>query len=269
MTILRSGRIWARCDGGPHGFLSIAAHAHADALSVEVRHDGVDILADPGTFCYHGEPQWRSYFRSTLGHNTLELGGRDQSVSGGPFLWTRHAVTKVLTVETPPTGASRWTAAHDGYAPAAHRRTVELDGTVLKIIDEVLGEGGAAGRLAFHFGPSVTVTLDGTTARLSWPAPLGATGTASGAFGAAASGSASAGVSDPLVGRVSGSLAAGGGGVRSAVMELPPELSWIAHRGETEPPLGWYSAGFGRKEPSTTLVGSGTPGHLTTLLRFS
>ena len=31
-------------DVGPHGYLSIAAHAHADALSVEVRHDGVDIL---------------------------------------------------------------------------------------------------------------------------------------------------------------------------------------------------------------------------------
>ena len=41
--------IWCRCDGGPHGFLSIAAHAHADALSLEVRHDGVDLLADPGT----------------------------------------------------------------------------------------------------------------------------------------------------------------------------------------------------------------------------
>jgi len=57
--------------------------------------------------------------------------------------------------------------------------------------------------------------------------------------------------------------------VHTAVMELPSELSWTAHRGEIDPPLGWYSAGFGRKEPSTTLVGSGTPGHLTTLLRFS
>ena len=85
------GEIWCRCDGGPHGFLSIAAHAHADALSVEVRHDGVDVLADPGTYCYHGQPEWRSYFRSTLGHNTLELDGADQSTSGGPFLWTRHA----------------------------------------------------------------------------------------------------------------------------------------------------------------------------------
>src|SRR5439155_507878 len=66
MTILRTPatdepEIWVRCDGGPHGFLSIAAHAHADALSVEVRHGGVDVLADPGTYCYHGEPEWRQY----------------------------------------------------------------------------------------------------------------------------------------------------------------------------------------------------------------
>ena len=66
--------IWCRCDAGPHGFLSIAAHAHADALAVEVRYDGMDVLADPGTYCYHGEPRWRSYFRSTLAHNTIEVG---------------------------------------------------------------------------------------------------------------------------------------------------------------------------------------------------
>ena len=76
VTLLRTDgtqapEIWCRLDGGPHGFLSIAAHAHADALSVEVRYGGVDVLADPGTYCYHGEPAWRSYFRSTIAHNTL------------------------------------------------------------------------------------------------------------------------------------------------------------------------------------------------------
>ena len=82
--------IWCRCDGGPHGFLSIAAHAHADALSVEVRHDGVDILADPGTYCYHGEPEWREWFRSTAAHNTVEIGGVSQAVG-----WS-------LSLEHPP-----------------------------------------------------------------------------------------------------------------------------------------------------------------------
>ncbi|QRP45454.1 alginate lyase family protein [Amycolatopsis sp. FDAARGOS 1241] len=226
MTILRTPagepeEIWCRCDGGPHGFLAIAAHAHADALSLEVRHDGVNILADPGTYCYHGEPEWRSYFRSTLGHNTLQLGGTDQSASGGPFLWTRHARTRTLAV-----GPVRWRAEHDGYAPAVHRRCVELADRALTIVDEVEGDLSLPAKLAFHLGPLVEVTLEGSTARLSWPG-------------------------------------------HTATLDLPAELAWTAHRGETNPPLGWYSAGFGRREPATTLLGSGPAAPaFTTTLRF-
>lgn len=227
LTILRAGDVWCRCDGGPHGFLSIAAHAHADALSLEVRHRGVDILADPGTFCYHGQAAWRSYFRSTLGHNTLELGEHDQSVSGGPFLWTRHAQSKVVSVRTPKTGAARWCAEHDGYRPLVHRRSVELDESELKIVDEVRGTRRHPCRLAFHFGPTVEVHTEGIEAELTWP-----------------------------------------GG--RAVLTLPEALSWRAHRGETDPPLGWYSPGFGRREPAFVLVGTGftTEKALTTALRF-
>ncbi|HEY2063216.1 MAG TPA: alginate lyase family protein [Amycolatopsis sp.] len=227
LTILRTpsgepGEIWCRCDGGPHGFLAIAAHAHADALSLEVRHDGVDILADPGTYCYHGEPEWRSYFRSTLGHNTLELGGTDQSASGGPFLWTRHANTRTLAV-----GPVRWRAEHDGYAPAVHRRCVELAGRTLTVVDEVESGTPLPARLVFHLGPLVEVSLDGAVAKLAWPG-------------------------------------------HTAALELPGGLAWTAHRGETNPPLGWYSAGFGRREPATTLVGQGfITEPLTTVLRFT
>ena len=114
MTLLRTtgeNEIWCRCDGGPHGYLSIAAHAHADALSVEVRYAGVDILADPGTYCYHGEPAWRSYFRSTIAHNTAELGGRSQSSEGGPFMWVRHAQAREIEV-IDDGDIARWTAEH-------------------------------------------------------------------------------------------------------------------------------------------------------------
>ncbi len=83
-TIRRSGAV---ATAVAHGFLSIAAHAHADALSVELRYGGVDIFADPGTYCYHGEPEWRSYFRSTIAHNTVEVDGQNQSADGGAFLW--------------------------------------------------------------------------------------------------------------------------------------------------------------------------------------
>ncbi|GGU85869.1 hypothetical protein GCM10010502_42730 [Kitasatospora aureofaciens] len=234
MTILRGpGEIWCRCDGGPHGFLSIAAHAHADALSLEVRHDGVDVLADPGTYCYHGQPEWRRYFRSTRGHNTLEVDGEDQSLSGGPFLWTRHARTRVLVADTSDPGVARWCAEHDGYRPSVHRRRVELTAASreLRVVDELRGPRRAV-RLAFHLGPEVTADLTGHRAVLTWTRD---------------------------------------GEDRSAVLDLPGQLSWQAHRGETDPPLGWYSAGFGRREPATTLVGTGfadgTQG-FTTVLGF-
>jgi hypothetical protein len=240
MTILRGpGEIWCRCDGGPHGFLSIAAHAHADALSVEVRHDGVDVLADPGTYCYHGQPEWRQYFRSTLGHNTLQLDGGDQSVSGGPFLWTRHAKSRVLAVDTSGTsdgGTARWCAEHDGYQRFVHRRRVELAAASqeLRVVDEVRGRHSPRRevRLAFHLGPAIAADLVGNRAVLTWSRD---------------------------------------GEDRSAVLDLPGQLNWQAHRGETAPPLGWYSPGFGRKEPSTTLVGTGFAdgtSKFTTVLRF-
>ncbi|MEU7340050.1 alginate lyase family protein [Streptomyces sp. NPDC007074] len=234
MTILRGPEeIWCRCDGGPHGFLSIAAHAHADALSVEVRHDGVDVLADPGTFCYHGQPAWRRYFRSTLGHNTLQLDDADQSVSGGPFLWTRQARSRVLAADPSGDGVARWSAEHDGYQRTVHRRRVELTPTSreLRIVDEVRGTGRAA-RLAFHLGPAIGVELTESRAVLTWTRD---------------------------------------GEDRSAALDLPGGLSWRAHRGESDPPLGWYSAGFGRKEPATTLVGTGFAdgtAEFTTVLRF-
>ncbi|WP_151482257.1 heparinase II/III family protein [Streptomyces albicerus] len=240
MTILRGPEeIWCRSDGGPHGFLSIAAHAHADALSVEVRHDGVDVLADAGTYCYHGQPQWRQYFRSTLGHNTLQLDGSDQSVSGGPFLWTRHATSRVLAADTSGTsdgGTARWCAEHDGYQRSMHRRRVELTAASqeLRVVDEVRGQHSPRRdvRLAFHLGPAIAADLVGNRAVLTW-------------------------------------IREGEG--RSAVLDLPGQLSWRAHRGETDPPLGWYSPGFGRKEPTTTLVGTGFAvgaEEFTTALRF-
>jgi hypothetical protein len=214
--------IWCRCDGGPHGFLSIAAHAHADALAIEVRYDGVDLLVDPGTYCYHGEPEWRSYFRSTSAHNTVEVAGESQSVEDGPFMWSRHTTSQVIRADVGDLATQTWSAHHTGYArldPAVrHERTVTLerDSRLLSIVDVLRGVGPHALRLAFHLGPDVTVNLTDERARLSWP---------------------------------------GDGGVRSAELHLPEQLHWTAHLGETAPVLGWYSPRFGERVPITTLVG--------------
>ena len=215
--------IWCRCDHGPHGFLRTAAHAHADALSIEVRVGGVEILTDPGTYCYHGDPQWRMYFRSTLAHNTLELFGRAQSVPGGPFLWTKHAEARLLLADglDEDLPRARWSAEHNGYKTAGgpvHRRTVVLCRTsrTLTIQDELLEarERSVPNRLAFHFGPDVHCELTQAVARLAWP-----------------------------------------GG--HAELALPAGLRWSLHRGETNPPIGWVSQSFDVKVPSFSLVGTG------------
>ena len=223
MTLLRTGEdrdeIYVRCDAGPHGYLSIAAHGHADALSIEARYGGVDILADPGTYCYHGVPEWRSYFRGTLGHNTLAVDDLDQARIGGPFLWLDRPGAGVgdQVLDGPMLS---WSAHHDGYRRLAdgvtHYRTVLLNGArrTLEIEDWI--DAGAAHRvaLAFHLGPAVDAELDAPSVRLHWPG-------------------------------------------HSARMRLPGGLAWRAHRGDTDPPLGWYSPGFGHRVPAWTLVGRG------------
>ena len=242
ITILRTDRgdspeLWCRCDGGPHGFLSIAAHAHADALSVEVRCDGVDILADPGTYCYHGEPEWRRYFQSTIGHNTVEIDGQWQSANGGAFMWLTQAQGRE-TDFADDGQVALWGAEHDGYrslpARAVHRRTVSLDRVLrtLEIADTIAG-GDHDIRMAYHLGPLIDVEFDDGTAELSWS-----------------------------VAGVCG----------KARMELPRQLRWGVHRGETRPIAGWFSAGLGQRVPTVTLLGVGrtaSGASLSTRLKFA
>jgi hypothetical protein len=57
----------------------------------------------------------------------------------------------------------------------------------------------------------------------------------------------------------------------AALLDLPGGLRWTLHRGETDPILGWYSPGLGRRVPAYTLVGRGSsvPGvPLCTRLEF-
>ena len=143
--------------------------------AIEVRVGGVDVLADPGTYCYGADPAWRACFRSTLAHNTLEVGGVDQSVAAGPHLWTRQARSELEQATGLDGGpVAEWRAAHDGYRrlrpPAVHRRSVRLDRPARRlVVEDRLDTGGAHDcRLAFHLGPDVACTLERGRAVLEW-----------------------------------------------------------------------------------------------------
>jgi uncharacterized heparinase superfamily protein len=84
------GDTHAMIDAGPFGALH-AGHSHSDTLSMVLRSGNADILIDPGTYTYTGEPEWRDWFRGTRAHNTICIDGRDQAVPRGPFRWDGQA----------------------------------------------------------------------------------------------------------------------------------------------------------------------------------
>jgi hypothetical protein len=226
--------IWCAFDAGPLGYLSIAAHGHADALTIELRYGGTPVLVDPGTYAYSGP--WRDWFRATQAHNTIELGGISQSESGGPFLWTRHAPARLLEAEGLEENAdcARAVGEHDGYAgqefAGHHRRSVILnrESATLAIRDELGATRPVPLRMFWHLHPDIACTLAGNTAE----------------------------------------IACGG---QLLHLALPGALAWRALRGTDVIGPGWYSPSFDVKLATTALVGDGMlsgPLMLETVIRF-
>ncbi len=146
-------------DCGELGFKSIAAHGHADALSVQVRAYGQDILVDPGTFDYFAHPRWREHFRGTAAHNTVMVDRLDQSTMLGPFLWGQRASARCLAWQSSAEGGFV-SGEHDGYRrlsdPVTHRRTVRIDekSRTIEIDDLLQASGEHEVVIRFHFSES-------------------------------------------------------------------------------------------------------------------
>jgi hypothetical protein len=230
-------------DAGPLGYLSIAAHGHADALAFTLSVSGRPMLVDPGTFAYHTQRLWRRYFKGTSAHNTVVVDDEDQSVFGGNFLWLQHANAQVESFTcTADTALLR--AVHDGYCrlsdPVRHRRTWQYERSRLSVLDELLCQGSHSLAIHWHFAPECNVVQHGGAIHatrdhvtLELLCPDGLTPELVRGF-------------DPTLvetGRATGVAAADrvGGEANGALTR----------------PLGWYSSGFDVKVPATTAVFSG------------
>lgn len=206
-------------DTGPIGYLSLAAHGHADALSLRLSVAGQPILVDRGTCTYNAEPAWRHYFRGTLAHNTVCIDDTDQASYGGPFLWLRHTQTRLESFSSDDM-AGVVDAWHDGYGTAArplvHRRRVEWHGSARRflVVDELRGNGSHDVAIAWHFDPACRVDLDGDVAHLHAP----------------------------------------GVGMRLRMSAPAASGAWHLHLGDATGPLGWHSPSFGVRVPAPTLV---------------
>ena len=112
-------------DFGNLGFGSIAAHGHADALSI-IYHNKKPIFIDLGTYVYNVNKQWRDYFRKTENHNTLYIEGICQSKMEGPFLWSKKANAKLVDFDENQ-NLIYLKANHDGYLPSIHERSISYE----------------------------------------------------------------------------------------------------------------------------------------------
>ncbi|MGK5027846.1 alginate lyase family protein [Janthinobacterium sp. RB2R34] len=205
-------------DAGALGYLGIAAHGHADALALSLSVAGQAVLVDPGTYAYHTQQQWRDYFRGTSAHNTLRIDGRDQSVSGGNFLWLRKARAQCLAWRDDEAGQF-WSASHDGYMalpdPVLHRREVSVAPDAARIVvDDVLEcKGTHEVELFWHVDPQCQVTLAGKVLQVR-------------------------------------------GKAFSLEMHLPdvPGATMALVRGSEQPVLGWISHRFDEKQAAPTFA---------------
>jgi hypothetical protein len=59
----------------------------ADALHLDIWHNGINVFFDPGTYKYNTEAQYLEFYNGTRGHNTLTIGYNDQMLKGGRFIW--------------------------------------------------------------------------------------------------------------------------------------------------------------------------------------
>jgi hypothetical protein len=152
-------------DAGPLGYLSIAAHGHADALSFTLSARGRELLVDPGTYAYHTDRAWRDHFRGTAAHNTVSIDDTDQSEIGGNFMWLRKARATLHDVRL-GRSVDVWEASHDGYRalrdPVVHRRRIEVDhaGGLIIVIDTLECAGEHAAQVCWQFAEDLRVDVE-------------------------------------------------------------------------------------------------------------
>lgn len=130
-------------DVGPIGPDYIPGHAHCDMLSFVLHHKKKPLVVDTGTSTYEANTR-RMIERATRAHNTVALGGFEQSEIWAAFRVARRARLIDLTEEK-----GEISAAHTGYRKvgAIHRRRFIFDSKSFKITDRLEKPGSAGGLL--------------------------------------------------------------------------------------------------------------------------
>lgn len=205
-------------DVGPLGCHISGGHGHADLLSIQCSFAGHPYIVDPGTFRYTGDDGWRSHYRGTGAHSTVDIDGAGQAVPRGTFGWEQRPSARLVQWES-TAGRDVAVGEHRAYCrladPVTHRRKVILEhGRRCVVVDDLDGRAEHRVDLRFQFVP-MAVTLDPTL----WVRA----------------------VKTPTAGLFIHAFA--GVPMKAAVLE-----------GDLDPRQGWLSTDYGRHAPAPVLV---------------
>jgi hypothetical protein len=113
--------------------------SHADALHVDLWHNGVNLLRDGGTYSYNTNESVMSYFRGVESHNTVQFDHHDQMPRLGRFLYGDWLETDEVGELCETTRRASWTGSYTDAWGCHHRRTVRAQCRQWLVRDELSG----------------------------------------------------------------------------------------------------------------------------------
>lgn len=131
--IFRRGDWKLIVDAGKPGPEYIPGHAHCDAMSYELFHQGKPVLFNCGTYAYQCEE--RGFFRSTAAHNTVMAQGVEQSQCWGAFRLGRRADVRLLSMDENSIAMEMMDQSGNTV-----RRTIEIGAREMTVTDEAAGK---------------------------------------------------------------------------------------------------------------------------------
>jgi uncharacterized heparinase superfamily protein len=157
---VKSGSARVVFDVGDLGYGSLAAHGHADALSLVVDVGGRPVLRDSGSATYVAGER-REFDRGTAAHSTVVVDERSQAEPLGPHLWGRRFRTR-LEAASLEHQIDYVRASHDGFSDATHTRAVTfVKPALLVVVDRIRGARDAGVEAVWTAEPGVELSVAG------------------------------------------------------------------------------------------------------------
>ena len=158
----------------------IPGHGHADALSFELSLFGKRVIVNSGISTYEmGTDRYKQ--RSTELHSTITIDNQNSSEVWSGFRVANRA--KVFDIKkSEDSNSVRFSACHDGYKKlkegVLHCRYWSVSNNLIKIVDNIIGQGVHKIRSVLPLHPSVVVgdvqggsvslEISGTTAKINF-----------------------------------------------------------------------------------------------------